>query len=231
MTEPLAAGDQFCGYAVRRESWRIGGCEIDLTWIADIDVLLDLPVVHEKYSRDQYMPYWAQPWPSAVMLAEAILKGERGRGRAAAEIGCGVGLVSVAAAMTDWSVTASDYDEDAVAFARLNAERNEVQLAGTGIIDFRTPLPVPLFERVFGADLTYERRNAAPLARWLASALLPGGDAWLTDPNRSAGDEFPGLVGDLGLRVSAEPIETTVPDGLIHRGRIWKITKPRDGYH
>ena len=103
------------------------------------------------------------------------------------------------------------------------AARNRVRLAGTTRVDFRLPLDEPAYERVFGADLTYERRNAEPLARWLASALVAGGTAWLSDPNRSAGDSFPEHAEAAGLRVEVQAVETTAPAGLLHRGRIWRV--------
>ncbi len=222
MAESSIAGETYRGYVVRRETWRICGRSVDLTWPADVDRLLDLPEVQQRFARDEYMPYWAQPWPASVLLAEAILQGEDGQGRPAVELGCGIGLVSLAATMMGWSVTASDYDEDAVAFAALNASRNGISFAGAKLMDFREPLERPAYERVFGADLTYERRNAAPLARWLVSALLPGGTAWLSDPNRSAGDEFPEHARVAGLRIEVASAESTVPAGLYHRGRIWR---------
>jgi predicted nicotinamide N-methyase len=227
MAESSIVGETYRGYVIRRETWQIRGRSFDLTWPADVDRLLDLPEVQQRFARDEYMPYWAQPWPAAVLLAEAILQGEDGQGRPAVELGCGIGLVSLAAAMMGWTVTASDYDEDAVAFAAANALRNNVSLAGTARIDFREPLDHPAYDRVFGADLTYERRNAAPLARWLASALVPDGVAWLTDPNRAAGDEFPEHARAAGLRVEVTPVETTAPAGLYHRGRIWRAYRSR----
>ncbi|HPD31048.1 MAG TPA: methyltransferase domain-containing protein [Phycisphaerae bacterium] len=218
--------DCYLGYVVRRETWRVGGQTFHLIWPADIDGLLDLPDVQERFSKDQYMPYWAQPWPAGVLLAEAILAGEDGQGRQAVELGCGIGLVSLAAARMGWSITASDYDEHAIAFARLNAANNNICLAAARMIDFRLPPESSAYERVFGADLTYERRNAEPLARWLASALKAGGEAWLSDPNRSAGDEFPSHARALGLKVDVRAVESTSPVGLLHRGRIWRVCRP-----
>ena len=216
-------GDSYLGYVVRRETWRVGGHAFDLTWPADMDGLLDQPDVQERFSKDEYMPYWAQPWPAAVLLAEAILAGDDGHDRRAVELGCGVGLVSLAAARKGWSVTTSDYDEHAIAFAQLNAANNGIPLAGAAVIDFRSPIESPVYERVFGADLTYERRNAEPLARWLASALVATGEAWLSDPNRSAGDDFPSHVRAAGLQIEVRSVESTSPAGLFHRGRIWRV--------
>lgn len=210
------------GYAVRRETWRPGGRPIDLTWPRDTDALLDSPRTHERFRQNEYMPYWAQPWPASVLLAEHILAGEPGGGRRAIELGCGIGLVSVAAGLAGWCVTASDYDEDAVAFARLNAEQNGVRLESARRVDFFEPADTQ-YDLILAADLLYERRLAEPLARWIAAALAPGGFALASDPNRSAADGFPGALAQHGLSAEANEVSTTAPAGLVTRGRIWRI--------
>ena len=215
--------ETFRGYEVRRSQWAIAGHLFDLTWPADVDALLDLPETQKRFDRDEYMPYWAQPWPSSVLLAETLLKGEPGDGRRTVEIGCGVGLVSLAAAASGWSVLASDYDADATAFAELNARRNHLTLAGTARIDYRQTLDEPAYDGVLGADLAYERRNCEPVAAWIASALKPGGQALICDPNRTAADEFPQRAIDAGLKVDVESLETRHPEGLLIRGRIWRL--------
>lgn len=219
--------EEVSGHATRREQWRIGGLTFDLTWPADADALLDSPATHARFARDEYMPYWAQPWPASVLLAEAVLAGPPGEGRDAVEIGCGIGLVSVAAARMGWSVVAGDYDQDALAFAALNAARNDVVLSAVRLIDFRTPLPEPVFDHVLAADLVYERRNCEPLARWIQSALRPGGEALVADPNRSAGDGFALCATQVGFDVRETAVTTTAPAGLLQRARIWRLRHAR----
>ncbi|HOA75528.1 MAG TPA: methyltransferase domain-containing protein [Phycisphaerae bacterium] len=212
------------GYAVRREIWQLGGRPIQLVWPEDMDALLDSRQTQERFARNEYMPYWAQPWPAGILLAEHILAGEPGQGRHAVEIGCGVGLVSVAAAMMGWRVTASDYDDDALAFARLNAELNGVRLEATEWIDFVEQAPPRRYDCVFAADLLYERRLSEPVARWIAAALEPGGYALASDPNRSAASSFPEFLAGYGLNGEMQEVQTTAPAGLLTRGRIWRIT-------
>lgn len=217
--------ETFRGYQVQRESWTIGGRSFDLAWPADMDVLLDSPQTQRRHEKDGYMPYWAQPWPASVLLAEAVLNGEQGEAREAIEIGCGIGLVALAAALMGWRVTASDYDEDALAFASLNAERNGVKLAHVERLDFRNPLLQPKYHYILGADLLYERRNCEPVARWIGSALKPDGMALLTDPNRTAAEPFIEHAKDARLQLELERIQTTAPAGLLTRGRLWRITR------
>ncbi len=94
----IAGGEVFRGYVVRRERWTIAGQEFEFAWPADMDVLLDDPRTQQRHNVDGYMPYWAQPWPGAVLLAEAVMGAEPGAGRPAVDLGCGVGIVSVVAA-------------------------------------------------------------------------------------------------------------------------------------
>lgn len=209
---------------MRREVWRIGDRPIDLTWPANVDALLDLPRTHERFARNEYLPYWAQPWPAGVMLAEHVLARGVGAAPRAVEIGCGIGLVSVAAALVGWRVTASDYDEDALAFAELNAARNGVSLEAVRLVDFVEGTSEIQYDRVLAADLLYERRLIDPVARWIGSALAPDGHALVSDPNRTAADGFGPALAACGLKAEAEQASTTAPAGLISRGRIWRIS-------
>jgi predicted nicotinamide N-methyase len=185
--------------------------------------MLDLPATQKRFEEDEYMPYWGQPWPAGVMLAETIMGGEAGLGRSAVEVGCGIGLVSVAAARMGWTVTASDYDDDALAFTELNAERNGVKLADCKRIDYRRPLDSAAYDCVMGADLTYEQRACEPVARWIASGLKPQGLALISDPNRSAGDSFVGHATECGLSVEVEAVQSKMSDGKLCSGRIWRL--------
>jgi len=213
--------ETYRGLPVRRETWRIGGVPFVLTWPADMDALLDAPETQRRYDEDGYMPYWAQPWPSAVLLAEAVQRSGPGAGRSAVEVGCGVGLVSLVAARCGWRVTAGDYDEDALAFVARNAELNGIALAGIERIDYRRPWTGQRFDCVLAADVLYEKRCSAPVAQWIASALKPDGFALLADPNRSVAEFFVEQADACGLALEEQRVETVLPDGLRSRGRIW----------
>ena len=212
------------GYQVRQECWAIADRQFDLLWPADMDALLDAPLTLKRSKEDDYMPYWAQPWPGSVLLAEAVLAGEAGLSRPAIELGCGIGIVSLAAAAKGWSIKATDYDADAVHFTQLNADRNKITLAGCELLDYRIPLTSSQFDLILCADLLYERKKCAPVARWIASALKPGGIALISDPNRSAADEFPDHAQSAGLNPLVTQVETTAPAGLLTRGRVWTVT-------
>src|SRR5262249_49754935 len=58
--------------------------------------LLDHPAVRSAFAADEYMPYWADLWPAARMLAKYIVRQSWAPGLRALEVGCGLGLPGIA---------------------------------------------------------------------------------------------------------------------------------------
>ena len=105
------------------------------------------------------------------------------------ELGAGLGLPSLAAAIRGGEVLATDWADDAVALLRDNAARNGIELRAERV---RWDEPAPLladapWDVVLGADLLYEQRNADALRE-----LLPrlGGDLLLAEPGRPFAARF-----------------------------------------
>src|SRR5436309_7520600 len=140
---------------------------------AQSDRLLDHPAVHEAFDRDEYMPYWADLWPAARMLAKAILREPWTPGTEALEIGCGLGLPGIVALSVGLRVTFSDYDPCALRFAADNARLNGFDAFETCQLDWRHPPADRRFPLILGADLTYELRNIDPLGGFLNRMLAP----------------------------------------------------------
>jgi predicted nicotinamide N-methyase len=137
-------------------------------------------------------PYWAKLWPAAPLLATAILRHPPPRGTRALELGCGSGLVGIAALACGCDVTFSDYVPLAVDLALQNAARNGFSNARGMILDWHhidssTCEPFPL---VLAADVTYDRTNIDPLLNVLDCLLAPGGQAWFGDAGRSPAPDF-----------------------------------------
>ena len=150
----------------------------------------DALISEEDFVRDERLPYWADLWPSAVMLARHLASQE-GAGRTLLDLGCGLGLLSAAAAGAGYEVTSSDYYEDALLFARLNVLRHAGRAPATWHLDWRhLPDPMPQFDTIVASDVMYEREYAVLISEILQRALAPGGEAWLSDPGRLAMGSF-----------------------------------------
>ena len=140
------------------------------------------------FDEEEFLPYWAELWPSGVALARHVATRELS-GQRVVELGCGLGLPALAASMRGAEVLATDWSEDAIELLQRNAERNGVFLR---VARVRWSEPEPLlraapWDVVLGADLLYEARNAEQLAE-----LLPqlGGEMLLAEPGRPYAKEF-----------------------------------------
>ena len=142
----------------------------------------------DAFAENEFLPYWAELWPSGVALARAAAElvepGDR-----VVELGCGLGVASIAAALSGADVLATDWSPEALAFTRENAARNGVVLE-TALASWTAPDELVArgpWDWVLAADVLYENRNVEPLA-----ALLPrlGSMALIADPGRPAAKTF-----------------------------------------
>jgi len=192
------------------ETIELAGLPLTLMRPASADDLID----EEAFDDEEFLPYWAELWPSGVALAAAVGMLEL-RGSRVLELGAGLGLPALAAALRGADVLATDWADDAVELLRLNAGRNRVALRVERV---RWDEPAPLVEEapwalVLGADLLYERRNADQLLE-----LLPqlGADVLLADPGR------PFAKGFLERASALWHVETT-PDALLPSGGLHRL--------
>ena len=216
--------DHTLGYPIRREHVVLRGRSLEILMPADQDELLDDPGVQTRFEEDEYLPYWGQLWPASTMLAESILADEPGRGRRALEVGCGLGLAALAARMAGWDVLATDYDEDALRFAAENARINELGPLKVRRLDWRRPTVLERYERIFAADVLYERRHHQPIAGLVQALLARGGVAVICDPNRETARDFDDALRHAGLAWEISASQTHRPCGRYVEGtryRIW----------
>jgi len=163
-------------------------------------------ISEEDYLRDERLPYWAEPWPSSFALARHLVSEDSlvgaGGGRRMLELGCGAGLVASAATLAGFSVTASDYYEDAIRFARVNAWHATRQPIETMLLDWRAlPELMPRYEVVIASDVLYELPYAELVAKTLARTLADGGVAIVADPGRMATPAFIAACPTVGLQI------------------------------
>jgi len=165
----------------------LGDRELAILRPREAEVLLD---EGEFERKDEYLPYWVELWPSGLALARA-LHGRSLRGARVLELGCGLGLVSIAATLAGADVTATDYYDDALLFAQLNVMESTGRTPATRMVDW-TQMPPDLgrFDVVLASDVLYEHRYAPLVANAIASTLVRGGEAIVADPGRIALEGF-----------------------------------------
>jgi predicted nicotinamide N-methyase len=183
------------GQAGVRDPWRdlveatvaVGGRELRMVLPRDSEALLD----EQAFEQEEYLPYWAQLWPSAIALAR-VVTGLRPHGRRVLELGCGLGLPSITAALEGASVLATDWSPDAVAFAAVNATCNGAALR-TAVCSWTSPQPLldeAPWDLVLAADVLYEARNVDALLELLPRLVHASGEVLLADPGRRPAERF-----------------------------------------
>ena len=157
-------------------------------------------ISEEDFEQDERLPYWADIWPSSTVLA-GVVGTLDGRGARALELGCGLGLVAAAAARAGFAVTATDYYEDALLFARLNVWRAAEREIAVRHVDWRAfPRDLGRFDLVIASDVLYERPYGELVANAFAATLAPGGRGLVADPGRVAAGAFVEACRARGLR-------------------------------
>jgi predicted nicotinamide N-methyase len=162
----------------------IAGRDLRLLRPRDAEALLD----EQAFEREEFLPYWAELWPSSLALARAV-SARALRGARTLELGCGLGLPSIAAALAGGRVLATDWSAEAVAMTAENAERNDAALE-TLVCSWTAPEPLLArapWDLVLASDVLYEARNGDVLLD-----LLPqlGAEVWLADPGRPPAARF-----------------------------------------
>ena len=191
------------------------------------DRLLDHPYVQAAFARDEYMPYWAELWPAARMLARVVARETWPPGLEVLEIGCGLGLPGIVALARGHRVTFSDYDATALRFATHNARLNGLENFGTLHMDWRRPpadLRVPV---ILAADLIYELRNVESLVDFIRRVLLPDGFCLLTDQDRIPAHLLPDALADARLEFTTQTVRAGEPCGRRVKGTLYRITPSR----
>lgn len=172
------------GYATIRRPVAVGTVEVELFQVADPNALAD-SVGPDQFGADERFPYWAELWPSALALAQFLVRCGVASGVKALELGCGTGLVGVVAARLGARVLFTDFEADALAFARANHALNLGHPGRTRLVDWRDPPPDLAAELVLAADVLYEHRFLEPFLATLAGTLRFGGTALVAEPGRT----------------------------------------------
>ena len=139
-----------------------------------------------EFTEDERLPYWTELWPSSLVLADWLYqRRESLRGQPCLDLGCGIGLTALVAQWLGANVIGMDYEPEALRFARRNAEHNAVPQPLWTVMDWRKPAVKRRSLRfIWGGDIMYEQRFAAPVLDFLEYALAEGGVGRQTQPGR-----------------------------------------------
>lgn len=227
IVEPLEPPDPLAPFTLRSETIDVAGRRFELFVLDDDEVVANLaarttsPVNPDAPDN----PYFGVLFESALALARRVLEGPVLAGKRVLDLGCGVGLTGIAAALRDASVTFGDVMHEALALARKNAERCDV--AGEFVrFDVRGDPPSDLgrFDFVIASDLLYERDKPRAVLRALDRLLAQDGVALLGDPFRPTADALAAAATEVGFDVAID-VEHVVGKDRDVDVRVFTLTR------
>ena len=206
----------------------MSGADVQLIRVdlGDQSIALEVPadpdsLVRAAVARGEPEPeHWAHLWPSARHLARHILSGSLvGPGVRVLEIGCGLGLVGIAAAKRGADAILTDISETALLAAQRNASLNAVAVR-TQRLDWSegafvsTGDPAWKPDLILGADVLYHADAPEAVGRLICNLGCP---ALLADPLRAHAQDIESRLRACGLSVWSSPAES---------GRIIMLQRP-----
>ena len=180
---PAAIG----GFPTHVQAYDLGPYTIGLVSVRDLEGRVD----RERLLQDETLvpPYWALVWSGARILAEHVAERLDCRGKRALDIGCGLGLVALAAARKGARVVAIDRELAAIEFLLASAETNRVDVTAL-VGDVTSANLSQRFDLLFAAELLYERSEFESLADALVQLAAPEATIWVADAQRVATEPF-----------------------------------------
>ena len=221
------AGTEMCLPLLGREWLLARPASLEALWEA---------MTPESFGPDERMPYWAELWPSSLVLSAWLAEVKSDiAGRVCLDIGCGLGLASIIGAALGARPLAFDYEAAAVRATLDNARRNSVSGVTGLAADWRWPaFKAGGIARAWAGDIMYERRFVRPVAAFLRHCLAPGGVLWLAEPCRTVYQEFLAIMRESGFGVR-QAHETkagfvdergrTLPGVPLSTVQIWELKK------
>jgi predicted nicotinamide N-methyase len=138
----------------------------------------------------QNFPLWAKIWQASVVLAQYLIRMPVEPQKRILEIGSGLGLVGIAAACAGHAVTMTDYNTDALNFARANAQINSCLHLQICRLDWIRPNLEGAFDYIVGSEIVYKNQDITHLLALFKKYLRPGGKILLVEEMRKTLNEF-----------------------------------------
>lgn len=135
-------------------------------------------------------PLWAKIWEASGVLATYLAKLVPDPHKTMLEIGCGLGMVGIAAAKAGHRVTMTERNPDALNFARANAWVNGCPDLPVEPLDWNEPTLDTRYDYIVGAETVYKTEDIEALTALFDRYLNPDGVVILAETVRRTGVAF-----------------------------------------
>ncbi|MBW2203506.1 MAG: methyltransferase domain-containing protein [Deltaproteobacteria bacterium] len=145
-------------------------------------------------------PLWSKIWEASIILSDYLSGMPVDSEKRFLEIGCGMGVVGVVASRFGHRVTMTEYNPDALSFAKANASAAKANAsanlsagdAGLEIteLDWENPRLEGLFDYIIGSEVIYKEKDYQSILKLFETFLKPSGEIILAEGVRKTSMEF-----------------------------------------
>ena len=135
-------------------------------------------------------PLWAKIWQASWVLAGYLAEMPVAAEKNFLEIGGGTGLVSIVAASFGHRITMTEYNPDALQFARANALINECPQLNIQELDWNHPRLTGRFDYIVASEVSYRKEDIQSLMLLFRNSLKPDGEVVLAGEMRKLSKDF-----------------------------------------
>jgi predicted nicotinamide N-methyase len=149
--------------------------------------------LHRFLNTDDVMqgfPLWAKIWPASWILAGYLAEMPVVPDKRFLEIGGGSGLVSIVAATFGHHILLTEYNPDALQFARANALINQCPQLNIQALDWNRSRLSGQFDYIVASEVSYREEDIQPLQMLFKNSLKTGGEVILAGEMRKLSKDF-----------------------------------------
>ncbi len=135
-------------------------------------------------------PLWSKIWEATAVLSFHLSTMTPDPGRRFLEIGAGMGVAGLVGAKLGHRMTITEYNSDAIEFARANAVLNDIDTVDIRRLDWNNPLIEGRFDYIIGSEVVFKEEDIPGLHHLFQRYLKPGGTIFLAEGMRKTTRAF-----------------------------------------
>ena len=171
-------------YTVEETTFAVNGHRLKLFVPQDISSFINTEDIFSDF------PLWSKIWEATAVLASHMSTIEKIPGRHILEIGAGMGVAGLCCAVMGHQVTITEYNTDALNFARANAVYNGMDPGMVVRMDWNAPQVTGKFDYIIGSEVVFKEEDFPGLFFLFQKYLAPGGRIILAEGMRKTSLNF-----------------------------------------